>query len=199
VLALVGVAVLGIAALLATQLGGDAENSGKDASTEVARVRVRGAALPPLPEGDDPAIGTPAPQLRGTVLGERGSIRIPAEGAKIVMFVAHWCPHCQREVPVITKWIDDNGAPEGVDLYAVSTGVAEERGNYPPSAWLAEEGWPVRTMADDESNSAATAYGLTAYPFFVVTDKDGNVVFRTSGELTTEQLESLVTVAGGSA
>ena len=199
VLVLAGVAVLGLAALLATQLSGDGENGGGDRSdTETARVRIRGDALPTYRSGEeDTAIGNPAPQVRGTVVGERGSIRIPNEGAKIIMFVAHWCPHCQREVPVITKWIEENGQPEGVRLYAVSTGVDDRRDNYPPSAWLEREGWPVPTLADDPTAATANAFGLSAYPFFVVTDVDGNVVFRTSGELSPDQLESLVAAAGG--
>jgi thiol-disulfide isomerase/thioredoxin len=200
VFALAGVAVLAVAALLATQLSDDSDDGGAatETETEVATVEISGQPLPQLPAGDDdPAVGTPVPELSGSVLGEGDPMRIPSEGAKILIFVAHWCPHCQREVPVITDWLEENGEPEGVDLYAVSTGVDKPRGNYPPSSWLAEEGWPVETMADDADSTAASAFGLTAFPFYVVTDDAGDVVFRTSGELTTEQLESLVAAARG--
>jgi hypothetical protein len=40
-------------------------------------------------------------------------------------------------------------------------------------------------------NTAAQAVGLDAYPFFVAIDGDGTVVLRTSGELTTDQLDAI--------
>ena len=38
-------------------------------------------------------------------------------------------------------------------------------------------------------------WGTSAYPFLVVTDADGTVVARTSGELTADQLDDLVALA----
>ena len=55
-------------------------------------------------------------------------------------------------------------------------------------------------MADSDDGAAATAYGLTSFPYFVAVDGEGNVVARVSGELSTAQLDQLVTLArGGSA
>ncbi|MDD9372346.1 MAG: hypothetical protein PV358_19650 [Acidimicrobiales bacterium] len=47
-------------------------------------------------------------------------------------------------------------------------------------------------MLVDGDDSAAQAAGLTAFPFFVAVDADGNVVGRTSGELTPPQLDAIV-------
>ena len=147
-------------------------------------VTVEGAALPALPSGGtDPAIGRMFPGMSGVSVLDGSALAIPADGRpKLVVYLAHWCPHCQKEVPLLQRWIDDGGVPEGLDLYAVSTGVRADRDNFPPAGWLAEEGWTVPTLADSQDMDAARAAGLTGYPFFVGVDGDGRVVERTSGE-----------------
>jgi thiol-disulfide isomerase/thioredoxin len=97
------------------------------------------------------------------------------------MFVAHWCPHCQREVPLLAKWLK-GGQPAGVELYSVATSTSAQQANYPPSAWLAREGWTVPVLTDDEASGAAQAYGLTSFPYFVFIDSSGKVVQRMAGE-----------------
>ena len=139
---------------------------------------------------DDPAVGMTLPTLEGN--DQSGApMTIGADGRPtMIMFVAHWCPHCQREVPVVQQWVDDGRLPEGVDLVSVSTAIDPNRPNYPPDAWLADEGWTAPVLVDAD-NSAAQAVGLSAYPFFVAIDGDGTVVLRTTGELTTVQLDAI--------
>ena len=50
-------------------------------------------------------------------------------------------------------------------------------------------------MADSASGTAANAYGLPAFPYFVALDSSGKVVGRTSGEITTDQFAKLATGA----
>lgn len=173
-------------------------NSGDNASAvaQTGPVTISGAALPALTDAAvDEAVGRTAPELTGTGF-DGATIRIANDGrAKVVMFVAHWCPHCQAEVPVIAKWLADNGMPDGVDLYAVSTSVSKDRPNYPPSAWLRKERWPIPTIADSDDSSAAAAFGLNAFPFFAAIDARGMIVKRITGELTTAQLAQLVALA----
>jgi hypothetical protein len=107
------------------------------------------------------------------------------------VFVAHWCPHCQREVPLIQSWINDGHLPASVELDSVATAIDPRRPNYPPGAWLAREGWTPPVLYDND-NSAAAAAGLSAFPFFVAVDGKGKVVERNSGELTTGQLDAIV-------
>jgi hypothetical protein len=47
-------------------------------------------------------------------------------------------------------------------------------------------------MADDDNETAADAFGLSAYPFFVALDGSGKVVARASGELSISSLEKLL-------
>ena len=109
----------------------------------------------------------------------------------MIIFAAHWCPHCQREIPVIQAWVNGGGLPDGVDIITVSTGIDATRPNYPPEDWFAREGWTAPVIVDP-SNSVATAYGLASYPYFVILDGAGNVVVRLSGEIPTNDLEQIL-------
>ena len=182
----VGGALVVAAVIAVVATGGNNEDQ---QAPSAAGVTVTGEALPAFAEGDDPAVGSPAPSLQGEDFAGN-PVRIGEDGRpKAVVFLAHWCPHCQREVPLIQDWLDAQGPPEGVDLYSVATSIDPSQPNYPPDAWLEREGWSVPVLVDDSMDSAATAYGLTLFPYFVFIDAEGNVVARASGELTIEQLE----------
>jgi cytochrome c biogenesis protein CcmG, thiol:disulfide interchange protein DsbE len=117
--------------------------------------------------------------------------------AKLILFVAHWCPHCQKEVPLLAKHLKSKSLPSGVDLYTVSTGVDSARPNYPPSSWLDKEGWTTPTLADSEDGKAADTYGLSAFPYFIAVDGSGKVVARTTGEISTDDFDALAMRALG--
>jgi hypothetical protein len=95
-------------------------------------------------------------------------------------------------VPRLVEWRNDGTIPEDIDLVAVSTAVVQERGNYPPSAWLEQEGWPGRVMTDDADGTAAGYYGLPSFPYFVALDAEGRVVLRAQGELDQQDIEAVV-------
>ncbi len=191
------------ASVMIISSGGSLSNDGEPDAAEDAMgvvngaVAISGTALPTVPQaGADPALGRAFPSLQGTNLFNGSPLTIGADGRpKIVIFVAHWCPHCQAEVPVITQWMAEHGKPHDVDLYAVSTAVAPERGNFPPASWLQREKWPIPTMADTTDGNAFKAAGLTGFPSFVVLDAAGNVLSRPSGELSTRQFELLLAQA----
>jgi cytochrome c biogenesis protein CcmG/thiol:disulfide interchange protein DsbE len=180
-----------------TTTGGSGAEGDAGASLDDAAVTVTGDDLPALPEdgGDDPAIGTAMPTLSGTAL-DGTSLTIPTTGRPtLIVFLAHWCPHCQAEVPVVQDWVDGGGLPAGVDLVSVSTAIDPRRPNYPPGEWLEREGWTAPVLVDGQ-DQAAFAAGLTAFPFFVAVDAEGNVVARESGELTDSQLTEVATLLG---
>jgi thiol-disulfide isomerase/thioredoxin len=153
-----------------------------EAAEEYGSPSVTGESLPLFQDGaDDPAVGTPAPEVTGADF-EGNQVRIAADGTdKMVVFVAHWCPYCQDEVPAVQAWLDENDLPEGVELYTVTTAISSARENYPPSAWLEREGWTPPVVVDDEDQSVAEAFGLNAFPFWVFIDDAGNVAGRLSG------------------
>lgn len=191
---------LGIVAVVATKSDSDSASVEEITATsvEMGTVTSTGDALPAMPDGgaSDPAVGKTAPTLVGSTFDGSSLSITPGVRPTLVMFVAHWCPHCQREVPQVVKWLAA-GAADGVDLRVVSTGTDAKLPNYPPSAWLAGEGLDVPTMVDSEMTDGATAYGLTSFPFFVAVDAKGTVTKRMSGELSEEQFTSLVAGAKG--
>ncbi|HWC67203.1 MAG TPA: TlpA disulfide reductase family protein [Acidimicrobiales bacterium] len=169
-----------------------ASRGGSDDASQTAAVEVDGAPLPQMTDGDDPALGMVAPTVVGTDFdGETVEIT-PGDGPRLVVFLAHWCPHCQAEVPIISPYLASDVAPEGLQTVAVSTAVSSSRDNYPPSAWLEREGWPTPVIRDDTDDTVAKAYGLTAYPFFVVINEEGAVVGRDSGEMPVEEFDAFL-------
>ena len=94
------------------------------------------------------------------------------------MFIAHWCGHCQAEVPRVQAWLDATGGVPGVDLYSVATAMNSGQGNFPPSDWLARENWSLPVIRDDQDNSVLAAYGSGGFPYWVFTNADGTVALR---------------------
>jgi cytochrome c biogenesis protein CcmG, thiol:disulfide interchange protein DsbE len=195
---------IGVAAIVAiavvvgvlVSMGGD-DSPGSDWALETGFAETIGDPLPPLAGGIDPALGTSAPILRAASARTGEVIDIlPDDGnVKMIGFFAHWCPHCQREVPEVVDRLEAEPLPEGVDMYAVSTAVDPGAPNYPPSDWFVREGWTGEVLVDTEDGRAATGFGLAGFPYWVVVDGDGTVVTRVGGELTDEQLDSLIATA----
>ena len=111
--------------------------------------------------------------------------------AKALLFLAHWCGYCQKEVPVVQGFIDSTGVPTGVDVIAIATSIDRGRENYPPQKWLADEGWS-ETQLYDLDREIGNAYGLTAFPYWVFLDKDLNVVARRTGNLPADMVGALL-------
>lgn len=158
---------------------------------QTSAVAVTGAALP-----RDGSAGMPAPALRGTGFDGAPVEIVPGDGrGKLLVFVAHWCPHCRREVPRIVQRLERGPVP--VDVYAVSTSVDARRPNHPPSEWLRDEGWTPPVLRDDSSGTAAEAYGLTGFPFLVAIAPDGTVAARVGGEVDDATFDRLLAAASG--
>ncbi|NIA25045.1 MAG: redoxin family protein [Gammaproteobacteria bacterium] len=187
-------AIAGIAAISTIGAGDSAAGTGTISETQP--VTVSGTALPRYPEqGADTAIGQQAPELSGLSF-DGTPVSITNDGRpKIIIFLAHWCPHCQNDVKELTPYIKANGLPDDVDFYAVSTGSDPAAPNYPPSKWLAD--WPIPTIADDAQGAAAQAFGLNAFPFFVFVTAQGTIDFRFPGEVPPEALVDAAHVLAG--
>jgi thiol-disulfide isomerase/thioredoxin len=193
------VVIAGIVALVMSSEGGD--STAEDAVQEQGTVEVVGESLPEYPAdaglfadpSTDPAVGMTPPTLEGQDFqGEPVSIEPGNGGPMVVVFAAHWCPHCQKEIPEIQDWIDEGSLPEDVQVNLVSTGVQADQNNYPPSDWLASVGWSEQVLLDNPDQTAAQAYGLSGYPYMVFIDADGKVVQRASGELPIDQFDDFV-------
>lgn len=195
VLGALGVLVaLLLAAVALAQGGDDDSNGGSEAETvQYQSVATTGSPLPPVPEsGVDPAVAQVAPELRGKSFTGQ-AVDVTADGkAKAVMFFAHWCPHCQRELPEVSRYVQENRSRADVELVSVATGTSPQRPNFPPSQWFSEENYPLPVMADSRDATAGNAFGLSGYPFMVFLDGQNRVVSRVSGEIGAAELANRV-------
>jgi cytochrome c biogenesis protein CcmG, thiol:disulfide interchange protein DsbE len=195
------IVILAVASILLTRKSTDkvvlTGGEASEAVQETSAVTVTGVALalqPEEPGAPDPALGKAAPKVVGATFSGQTETIAPGSKPMVLAFVAHWCPHCQREVPKLADWAR-GGERNGVEIRAIATGTASNLPNYPPSAWLAREKFDVPTMADDDAGAAAKAYGLTSFPYFVAIDASGKVTARVSGELSETQFDELVSKA----
>jgi thiol-disulfide isomerase/thioredoxin len=189
--------VIGGAAIFAISTSGSESSTSSGNISEFSEVTVTGESLPAFDStssATDAAIGMPAPIVSGK--GFTGT-EITTDGTgtpTMLVFLAHWCQFCQREVPMLVQWEKDGKTPTGIDVIAVATGTDPANPNFPPSEWLAREEfpalWPV--IADSADKKAADAFGLSGYPYFVLIDAQGNVFKRLSGEIPMDELTAII-------
>jgi len=192
-----GVVGLGLIVLLAASIAGEEP---VDDSIAFGEVSVVGEPLPFLadPATTDPALGFTAPTVSGADWNDVSSTVAPDGRPKILMFLAHWCPHCQAEVPEVQAWLDAGGLPPDVDMYSFTVLSDRLRPNWPPQTWLEDEGWTVPVIMDDEQQSSVFAYGMRGTPFYVVLDGDNINLGRFSGQVGVAGLEQMVAIAQAS-
>jgi len=153
-------------------------------------VTVGGTPLPLLVDGvTDPAAGMPAPEIQGFDFDGNPVGVINDGSSKAILFLAHWCPHCQEEVPRVQGWLDGGGGVGDVEIVSVATSINADLPNFPPDEWLEREGWEPPVIVDVEDR-IFNAYGGSGFPFWVFVDGGGRVVRRSAGELDIEILEA---------
>ena len=188
-------AVVAVAAIVAVVAagGGDDEETDECAAvsiTSTETVTVEGDGLPQGEPADDPCIGQPVPTLVGADYAGNATTIDPGEdGPMMIVVMAHWCPHCNDEVPKLVEWGASGDVPDGLQVVGISTAAREGTPNFPPASWV----------ADDEEQTAARAVGTTGYPFIMFVDADGNLLFRVSAELPIVDVQALADQAAATA
>jgi len=176
-------------------LAADVETLG----TVTERLAVPGVST--LPEGhlprfvqgqQDTAVGMKLGPLAGPdAYSGAPAVIDPADGVKRLWIVwAHWCPYCQQELPELSSMYADLVATyPGIDLASVTTSIDPSQGN-PLDAYLAEQQFPFAVLVDDQLDLAAQL-GVSAFPFWLVTDGDGTVLLRATGYLDPDRVRTL--------
>jgi thiol-disulfide isomerase/thioredoxin len=180
---------------LAVAIGVSLVDEPLDGNLPEGETTISGDALPEYAGENDIniSVGLQAPSFSGPDQNSE-IISLEKNGkSKILLFLAHWCPHCQAEVPVVQEYIDTFGLPADVEVIGILTSIDRSRDNYPPHDWLVKEGWS-ETQIYDLDREIGTAYGLNAFPYWVTLDKDLKVVNRVTGELTPDQITVLINV-----
>jgi len=171
---------------------------------EFQPVTATGEALVPVEEsvpaaGSDPAEGVAAPVLNGfDFAGSTVTVK-PSGKPVLLVFLAHWCPHCNAEIPRLIEWKESGQMPDSLEVVGIATGSRDDQANWPPSQWLVDMEWPWAVMADSEKQDAAYAMGVSGYPGLVLLDGDGSVLARRSGEASVSELNDWVSAAMPSA
>lgn len=171
-----------------------------DPDAQTGTVSITGDPLPLFEDpSNDPAIGAAAPVVSATDFGGR-PYQIGDDGSnggRVIAFLAHWCPHCRDELPVLVNFAQTTTLPDNVEMIAVSTAVDPSEPNFPPYSWFAEAQFPGLVLRDNAEGAFANAYGLTGFPYLVAVDPEGNVAARMGGAATPAQLAALVEAAAG--
>lgn len=186
----VGIAfgVIALLLILAVTLTGNTGPGGAFGEPDI-----QGDVLPFFdPAAGDQAIGQQAPVVTGENFGGEEVVVGDAGEPTAVVFLAHWCPHCQAEVPRVQEWLNATGGVEGVEVMSVATSTNSARANYPPSEWLEREGWDSPVVLDDTDSSIHLSYGGGGFPYWVFLNADGTVAARSSGELDIATLEQFM-------
>ena len=156
------------------------------ATTAVGEVTVHGKALTSTPDNGkaDPEKGCAVPIVDGQAFdGTPVRIGGPTDKPTMVVAAAHWCPHCNRELPELVKLVNGGGVADRVRWVVLSTGVDSGSPHYPPGPWLTKDmGWTGTAMADDAKSDAGHALGVAGFPTFILINTEGKVVERFSGE-----------------
>ncbi len=183
------VLVLGLAIAIGVTLSSEPVAAG----LPEGEINVDGESLPQYAgENDDNiALGLSAPTFSAPDQNSEIFNLEKNGNSKALLFLAHWCPHCQREVPVVQSFIDSNGVPPGIEVIAVATSIDRGRDNYPPQEWLEREGWSEIQIYDLD-REIGEAYGLNAFPYWVFLDKDHNVIARRTGNLPEDMVGALL-------
>lgn len=136
------------------------------------------------------AANAPAPALAGpdVVTDEPLSLASLEGKPTLVVFWAHWCPHCQKMMPVFQRFADEHSDEFNVLTVATAIGAQPSQPQYSsPKRLMTTQDITLPTMRDGEG-TAATAYDVTGFPAMYLVDANGVLVGSTTGELTPEQL-----------
>ena len=202
VLVLVGVALVafvGVVAFLSAGEGADLPSLDEVAGTVTFTGDPIPVPYPDDPATPDPAVGLPAPVVTALDYEDQEVTLGGADRAQVLVFLAHWCPVCNQELPTLRAIVDAAGVPDEVDLVLVTTGLDPGRPNWPPRTWLEDAGLgEVTTVRDGQGDPMMRAFGLRAYPAWAVVGADGTLLARRQGLLSALGVAQLLDAAAAS-
>jgi cytochrome c biogenesis protein CcmG/thiol:disulfide interchange protein DsbE len=134
---------------------------------------------------ESPLIGKPAPNfaLKAVGTGEMLDVAKLRGKPAIINFWATWCGPCYQEHPVLVQ----NARVLGSDVQFV--GVVFNDTEQKIQSFLAQRGSAYPTLLDEQGKTAV-AYGVGGVPETFFLDKNGTIVAKYAGPLTTEELQA---------
>jgi cytochrome c biogenesis protein CcmG/thiol:disulfide interchange protein DsbE len=177
-LLLVAIAAVVVLAVVIVTLvaisGGDDSESGSVAESSCS----------PSVSGDGADVGDTAPAFELPEL-QAGCVNAASlEGSpRIVNFWASWCNPCRREFPMLQAAFDEHHA-DGLEVVGITYRDIES-----DAVAFADDQGADWTLAHDEDEIVAKAYGVNNIPQTFFVDADGTVTGRIFGALTRAELD----------
>jgi len=101
----------------------------------------------------------------------------------LVNVFASWCPPCHAEHPLLMQL-----AQEGVVIYGINVKDKPAAAK----AFLDKLGNPYARIGADTTGRASIDWGVYGYPETFVVDKEGRVRYRHVGQITPQQLDTVI-------
>ena len=136
-----------------------------------------------------PLIGKPAPPFKLKAVGNGQTIDVGSLRGKpvVINFWATWCVPCYQEHPVL---VENARLIPGVQFVGVVFNDTEDKIN----AFLRERGSSYPTLLDEQGKTAIE-YGVGGVPETYFLDRNGVIVAKFTGPMTTEILQANVAKA----
>lgn len=185
-LALIAFVALAVFALM--------DDGGGEGGTSVGPSTPGGVRVDGVPRAGEPLVaGEVVPGFSGPAIGGSTVRWSDFEGRPTVLSVwAPWCPHCQVELPILDRVMDDH--PE-IGFVTVVTAIGDSPGP-DPAEFLRDNDITAPTLIDDESGTVAAVLGIRGFPTLYLVDADGVVVYAGEGEIGEDELRALVAELG---
>lgn len=150
----------------------------------------------PLAAGD-PEIGKAAPEISGTNIQNGKEVALSDfEGkATLVTFWAHWCPFCQKELPVIQQVYEQDKDKYNFLTVSLNEGQQPAKPEFASAqAFIKTNGMTMPTIRD-ESDTIGKAWNITSYPTLYVITPDGKVAQKLTGAQTAAEIDAALAEA----
>jgi peroxiredoxin len=136
-------------------------------------------------------VGSQAPDFNATTV-DGSSVSLEDKGGKdatMLVFFATWCPHCNKEAPIISELADSHQ-----DLRVIMVGIDGQDNPDKVQAFVEKYGIEGPAVYDPSLDSP---YKVSGYPTVYVLDKDQKIVAANAGETSPDVLEGWVEDAQG--
>jgi thiol-disulfide isomerase/thioredoxin len=181
--ALGGIALVAIVVVLVVAFMGGGDGNGTGPSQQ-GEVTVEGSPRDtPLQAGESVPAFTAPDLFSGTVSWDDYA------GSPALLSVwAPWCSHCQAELPVVDRVMEDY--PD-VGLVTIVTAIDAQPGPA-PDEFMQDENLSFPVAVDDDQGTLASAFGIQGFPTLYFVNSDGTVAAEYEGEVDEATLRSTI-------